>query len=353
MAAGGPVSGEDVLSIGLRLPPKPGRWLVPALAAVCALLAAASLVSGPVSLSAAAFADVLLGRGDDIARTIVLEIRLPRTVLALSIGATFGLLGAALQGMLRNPLSDPSLFGAPPAAAVGAVTVLSLGAADALSFWMPAAAIAGAFVSVFLLLAVAGPRAGMTTLILAGLAVSSLASALTSLALNLAPNPYAALEIAFWLLGSLEDRSAQHVVLALPFMLVAWAMVARDGPAFRALALGEEAAASLGVRLQALRLRVVLATAFGVGAAVAVAGAIGFVGLVAPHLVRPMVGHDPARVLLPSALTGAALLTASDILVRFIPSTGEIKLGVVTALIGVPFFLVLIARHRRLVEGGF
>lgn len=329
----------------------PGTAVNLVLGGLCLVLAVGSLALGRVGLPPSAFVDALLGRGEDVARTIVVDIRLPRTILALAIGGTFGLTGAALQGLLRNPLASESLFGAPPAAAFGAVAVLSLGLADALSFWLPAAAIAAAFVSVFLLIAVAGPRAGMTSLILAGLAVSALFSALTSLALNLAPNPYAALEIAFWLLGSLEDRSMRHVVIALPFMAVAALLVARDGPAFRALALGEEAAASLGVGLAGLRLRVVLATACGVGAAVAVAGGIGFVGLVAPHLVRPLVGHDPARVLLPSALAGAALLTAADILVRFVPATQEIRLGVVTALVGVPFFLVLIARNRHLVEG--
>lgn len=342
-AAGGPAVA--------RVPP-PGAALVPLLALACLALAVASLAFGAVSLPGSAVVDVFLGRGEDVARTIVLDIRLPRMILSLSIGATLGLTGAALQGLLRNPLASESLFGAPSAAAFGAVTVLSLGLADALSFWVPAAAIAGAFASIFLLIAVAGPRAGMTTLILAGLAVSSLAGALISLALNLAPNPYAALEIAFWLLGSLGDRSMRHVAIALPFMALAWVLIARDGSAFRVLTLGEEAAESLGVRVAALRLRVVLATACGVGAAVAVAGGVGFVGLVAPHLVRPLVGHDPARVLLPSALAGAALLTAADVLVRFVPATEEIRLGVVTALVGVPFFLVLIARHRSLVEGG-
>lgn len=332
---------------------RPGAWLVPVLAALCVLLGLASLASGPVAIPLPALLDVVTGGGDEVARTIVLDIRLPRSLLALAIGATLGLTGAALQGLLRNPLASESLFGAPSAAAFGAVTILSLGLADALSFWIPAAAIAAAFLSVFLLVAVAGPRAGMTTLILSGLAVSSLAGALTSLALNLAPNPYAALEIAFWLLGSLEDRSARHVVIALPFLVLSWMLVARDGPAFSTLALGEAAAASLGVRVAALRFRVVLATALGVGASVAVAGGVGFVGLIAPHLVRPLVGHDPARVLLPSALAGAALLTAADILVRFIPASQEIRLGVVTALIGVPFFLVMIARHRRLLDGGF
>jgi iron complex transport system permease protein len=174
---------------------------------------------------------------------------------------------------------------------------------------------------------------------------------MTALILNLAPNPFAALEIAFWLLGSLEDRSTDHLVIATPFFLASWLMLAANARAFRALTLGEDAAASLGVGLGRVRLMVVVGVAFGVGAAVAVAGSIGFVGLVAPHLVRRMVGSDPARVLLPGALAGAALLTAADIAVRVVPAAIEVKVGVVTALIGVPFFLAMIFSERRLLEG--
>ena len=227
------------------------------------------------------------------------------------------------------------------------MATISLGAVDSLSFGLPLAAIAGAFASVFLLLAVAGRNAGLLLVILAGLAVSSLAGAATALAMNLAPNPFAALEIAFWLLGSLEDRSVRHLALAAPFLLAGNALLLAQRHAFRALTLGEEAAGSLGVEVGRIRLLVILGVAVGVGAAVAVAGAIGFVGLVCPHLVRPLVGHDPGRVLLPSALAGACLLTAADVAVRVIPSTTDIKVGVLTALIGVPFFLALIVRERR------
>jgi iron complex transport system permease protein len=188
-------------------------------------------------------------------------------------------------------------------------------------------------------------------LILAGIAISSLAAAGTALALNLAPNPFAALEIAFWLLGSLQDRSMRHVLIALPFVVAGAALLMMDRRAFRALALGEEAAASLGFDLRAVRLRVVVGVAMAVGAGVAVGGTIGFVGLVAPHLVRPFVRHDPGRLLVPAALSGAAMLTAADVLVRLIPSQGEIGAGVVTALIGAPFFVALIMRRRSMLAG--
>jgi iron complex transport system permease protein len=320
--------------------------LVSLLVLLVAALFVASLAVGPVSVSPGSVLAALVGRGSEAARIIVVEIRLPRAILAFLIGATLGLSGAALQGLLRNPLAAPSLFGAPSAAAFGAVTVISFGLVDALSFALPIAAIAGALVSVGLLIIVAGPRASLLVLILAGLAVSSLAAAGTSLALNLAPNPFAALEIAFWLLGSLEDRSMRHVLIALPFMAVGVVLLMWDQRAFRALTLGEEAAASLGFDLNRIRLRVVAGVAAAVGAGVAVAGTIGFIGLVAPHLVRPFVGYDPGRLMVPATLSGAALLLAADIAVRLIPSQGEIKVGVLTALIGAPFFIVLIVRRR-------
>lgn len=318
---------------------------------VVGILFVASLAVGPVRLAPEAVLQAIVGDGDDSARIIVVDIRLPRALLALLIGGMLGLSGAALQGLLRNPLAAPSLFGAPAAASFGAVLVISYGLVDALSFALPAAAITGALLSVGLLILVAGPRAGLLVLILAGLAISSLAAAGTALVLNLAPNPFAALEIAFWLLGSLEDRSMRHVFIVLPFMLVGAALLMRDQNAFKALTLGEEAAESLGFRLRGVRLRVIAGVAAGVGAGVAVAGAIGFIGLVAPHLMRPFVQYDAGRLLLPATLCGAALLLAADIAVRLIPSSGEIKVGVLTGLIGAPFFIALIFRRRRELGG--
>lgn len=326
--------------------------VIAALVLLVVMLFLLSLAVGPVRLAPSTVIDALFGRGREEHRIIVQEIRLPRAILALAIGAILGLSGAALQGLLRNPLASPSLFGAPQSAAFGAVLMIAVGLADVRSFVLPVAAIAGSFVSVFVLLAVAGRNAGLLLLILAGLAISSLAGAATSLVMNLSPNPFAALEISFWLLGSLEDRSFRHVVLALPFIAAGAVILWSGRNAFRVLSLGEETAETLGVNVGRLRFAVIAGVALGVGGAVAVSGAIGFIGLVAPHLMRPLIGHDPGRLLLPSALTGAALLLAADIGVRIIPSTTDVKVGVLTAMIGVPFFLYLIVRERRALGGG-
>jgi iron complex transport system permease protein len=323
-----------------------------ALVVLVVLLALVSLGIGPVRLSPVTVIDALFVGGSDVQQVIVREIRLPRAILGFAIGAILGLSGAALQGLLRNPLASPSLFGAPQTAAFGAVLVIALGVADVRSYALPVAAITAAFASVFVLLAVAGRNAGLLILILAGLAISSLAGAATALVMNLSGNPFVVLEIAFWLLGSLEDRSFRHVLLALPFIVAGAIILLSQRNAFRALSLGEETAQSLGVDVGRLRLYVILGVALGVGGAVAVSGTIGFIGLVAPHLMRPLIGHDPARLLVPSALTGAALLLAADIAVRIIPSTSDIKVGVLTSIIGVPFFLYLIIRERRALGGG-
>jgi iron complex transport system permease protein len=329
--------------------------LLAVLAALIVALAILSLMVGPAALSPRAALAGLID-GDGVAGIIVRSIRLPRTILALLIGATLGLAGAALQGLLRNPLAEPALFGAPQAASAAASFVIAYGFAGATSFAVPLAGIAGALISIGGLVAVAGRRASLTVTLLAGLALASFAGAATALILNLAPTPYAALEIAFWLLGSLEDRSMDHLAIAAPFFGASWLLLALNAGAYRALTLGEDAAASLGVDIDRTRLMVVIGVALGVGAAVAVAGAIGFIGLVAPHLIRRRVGSDPARVCLPAALTGAALLTAADIAVRLVPANPtataiELKLGVVTALIGVPFFLAMIFSERRALEG--
>src|ERR1700691_3737838 len=323
-----------------------------ALVVLVVLLALVSLGIGPVRLSPVTVIDALFGSGSDVQQVIVREIRLPRAILGFAIGAILGLSGAALQGVLRTPLASPSLFGAPQSAAFGAVVMIAFGLADVRSYALPVAAIAAAFASVFVLLMVAGRNAGLLILILAGLSISSLAGAATALVMNLSSNPFVVLEIAFWLLGSLEDRSFRHVMLALPFIVAGAVILFHQRDAFRALSLGEETAQSLGVDVDRLRLLVITGVALGVGGGVAVSGTIGFIGLVAPHLVRPLIGHDPARLVVPSALTGAALLLAADIAVRIIPSTSDIKVGVLTSIIGVPFFLYLIMRERRALGGG-
>ena len=308
---------------------------------------AGSLLTGPSGLGAGAILGGLFSGGDEAAAVIAREVRLPRALLGLLIGATLGACGAALQGYLRNPLAEPGLIGISASAALGAVVALYFGFAAVLPLALPLGGLVGAALCVLLILALAGRAAGTMTLILAGIAVSSLAGALTALALSLAPSPYAALEIVFWMLGALTDRSLTHVWLAGPFLLVGLTLVLSVGRGLDALTLGEDAAESLGIRLATLRWRIVLGTALGIGAATAVAGIIGFVGLVVPHVLRPLVGHRPAPLLFASALGGALLTLVADIAVRVVLPGQEMKLGVLTALIGAPFFLWLVLHVRE------
>ncbi|MGF7162437.1 iron complex transport system permease protein [Rhodoligotrophos appendicifer] len=277
---------------------------------------------------------------------VLVELRLPRAVLGLLVGFTLGLAGAVMQGFLRNPLAEPGIIGVSGAAALGAVIIFYFGFAANLSLMVPVGGILTALAAGAMLFALAGRGAGTTTLILAGIAINSLGGALIALALNLSPSPYAAMEIMFWLMGSLADRSLEHVALALPFMLVGWALLFWTGRGLDALSLGEDTATSLGFHLPWLRAAVVGGTALCVGSAVAVSGAIGFIGLVVPHLMRPWVGHESRRLLLASGLAGAILTSLADIVVRLVPSQPELKLGVVTALVGAPFLFALIWRLR-------
>ena len=306
-----------------------------------------SLAAGPAPLGIADVAAALFGQGPEAAQIIVREIRLPRALLGVMIGASLGLSGAGLQGLLRNPLAEPGLIGASSMAALGGVIAMYFGFYTVFPLALPALAMLGALAAVALLLVLAGRDASSLTIILAGVAISSLGAALISLAINLSNNLFAVTEIVFWLMGSLADRSMDHVWLTLPFMVAGWLLIASCGRALDALTLGDDTAQSLGVDLRRTRFLMVAGTALSVGAGVAVSGAIGFVGLVVPHLLRPFVGHEPRRLLPASALGGAILLLLADVGVRLVPTAAELRLGVITALIGVPFFLFLIFRTRR------
>lgn len=310
------------------------------------LLFAASLLVGPAALGLGESLRALLTGTGDAVVLVMREIRLPRALLGMMVGATLGLSGAAMQGYLRNPLAEPGIVGISSSAALGAVIALQTGLAAAFPLALPLSALTGAAAAVLLILLLAGPRGGALALILAGIAISALAGALTSMVLNLSPNPFAAMEIVFWMMGSLADRSMLHVWLAAPFMAAGAVILLRLGRGLDALTLGEDAAASMGVNLMRLRWGVILGTALAVGASVAVAGAVGFVGLVVPHLLRPLVGARPSALLPASALGGAAMVLAADIAVRLIAPEQDLKLGVLTALIGAPFFLHLIWRLR-------
>jgi iron complex transport system permease protein len=324
----------------------PYPFAVSLLAGLTLALVALSICAGKVWFSPAEAWAALTTGAPDLGGAIVRELRAPRAVLAVLVGAALGLSGAALQGLLRNPLAEPGVLGISTGASLGAVLALYYGVSGAFALALPLAGLIGAAATTALVVALAA-RGGAIALILAGAAVSSFGGALVALALNLAPSPWAATEIMVWLMGSLADRAWSHVALAAPFIAAGSILLLAAGRSLDALSLGEETAESLGVRLPLLRLQIVGGAALAVGAATAVSGAIGFVGLVAGHLVRPLAQHVPSLVLPLAALAGASLVLAADIGVRLMPFGPEMKLGVVTALIGAPFFLLLILRARR------
>lgn len=321
--------------------------LIVILTALLIALFVTALVIGPADIGVWPSLNALL-TGDEGPMSLVMrEIRLPRALLAVMIGGSLGLAGAAMQGYLRNPLADPGLIGVSSSAALGAVLAIQTGLAASFAFALPLTALAGAVIGVFLVLVLAGPRGSSLTLILAGIAISALAGAFTSLVLNLSPNPFAANEMVFWMMGSLADRSMTHVWIALPLIVLGAGMLTTLSRGLDALTLGEDAAEAMGINLRRLRLTLIFGTAAVVGASTAVAGTIGFVGLVVPHLLRPLVNARPGRLLWASAFGGALMVLAADILVRVILPERDLKLGVVTALVGAPLFLHLIYRTRR------
>lgn len=307
------------------------------------LLALLSLMAGRVWVPFSAWAEHA-----DPRWAIIFELRAPRTLLAMIVGAALAMCGAALQGYTRNPLADPGVLGVSTMGALGAVLTIYFGLNLATPWVLPVAAISSAMLGVFLLLALSGLTQSIITFVLAGVILQSVAGSAVALALSLAPNPWATQEIVEWLLGSLADRSMDEVKIALPFVAIGLGVIYFGvRRALDALALGEASAASLGVDLQRTRLWLALGVGLATGASVAVTGVISFVGLIVPHLMRPLVGGEPGRLLIPSAIGGAALVLAADILVRMTPAAAEVKLGVAMSALGGPFFLAMLIGMRR------
>lgn len=307
-----------------------------------------SLSVGDLPYNAAQLTEAFLHKGDEARALILWEIRLPRTLLAVLVGAGLGASGAALQGYLRNPLADPGIVGISASAGLGAVAALYFGL-TAVSFWaLPMAAMAGAGLGAGVLIVLSRHEASITSVILGGVALSSLSVALTALMMNLSPNPWALSEIAYWLMGSVADRSFAELGFAAPLIVAGIGVLSLTGPALNALSLGEDAAQSLGVSSMRTGRLVVLGTLLCVGAGVAVSGSIGFVGLAAPHILRPFLGAKPGGLIWPAALVGALLLLWADILARALSGPGTpLYLGVTTALLGAPFFLYLVIKHKK------
>ncbi|NQD38571.1 iron ABC transporter permease [Permianibacter sp. IMCC34836] len=331
------------------------RWLPALLLVAIALLLLLSMSIGSVALPWSELLSQLWHGHESVNTIIVTEIRLPRALLAAAVGAVLGLSGAALQGLFRNPLAESGLVGVSSCASLGAVIALYYGFSQFAWWVMPGFGMAGALLAVLALFVLAGRGSSITGLLLAGVAINAFAGACIALALNFAPNPYAMSEMVYWLLGSFSNRTLNELLFALPFLLLGSVLVWRQRRFLDALSLGEETAQTLGFSLPRSRLLLVMGIAASVGAAVAVSGSIGFVGLLVPHLMRPLVGHQPGRLLSLSALAGAVLLLIADICVQLVArfsaitggATAELKIGVVTALFGAPFFLLLIVRLRH------
>ncbi|MEN9855040.1 MAG: hypothetical protein RLZZ157_166 [Pseudomonadota bacterium] len=288
----------------------------------------------------------LLLQGDVGDRLVVWSIRLPRALAALVTGVALGLAGAALQGLLRNPLAEPGVLGVSASASLCATIVIYFGLAPLWAWAVPVAAIVGALLATGFLAFVALRVGSAVSLILVGVGLSSFAGAVMALAMNFAPNPFALSDLVNWMGGSVANRSFEDLGLTVPFIALGCLVLMRVRHGLSALTLGEEAALGVGLDVRALRLWVVAGTGLVVGGSVGLAGAIGFVGLICAHLVRPLVQHDPARTLLPAGLLGGLVLLCADILVRVVPSPSELKLGVVAALIGAPVFVWIAARSQ-------
>ncbi len=314
-----------------------------ALAAVIAI--ALSALTGPVATQPGESLRALFGLSDDPLTTmIVTEIRLPRALAAFVAGAALGLSGAALQGLLRNPLAEPGVLGVSAMASLGAVTAIYFGLAAAAAWTTQAFAAGFALLSTVILYAIGANRVSATTLILVGVGLSSFAGALTALAMNLAPNPFSLSDLVNWLLGSVANRSFGDLAATAPLFLIGSILVFASGAGLRALTLGEEAALGVGLNLKRTRALVIVGASLLAGGAVALAGAIGFVGVVAAHVVRPLCRHDPQRILAPAAMLGGLMLASADLAVRLLPFAQELKLGVAAALIGAPAFIFIAAR---------
>ncbi len=317
---------------------------------VLLVLLALALTVGPVDIDLGKATQDWFNDQTTIESLILFDVRMPRALLALLIGVTLGLAGASLQGLLRNPLAEPGIIGVSNGAALGAVIVFYYGLAGIGWFLLPLGGLIGALVAVTIIFLLVGQSRSIITLILAGIAINAIGGAFIALALNFAESPYAMQEIVFWLLGSVANRSVNELYIALPFMLVGWGMMLYCGRFLNALTLGEETAKSMGFNVVRLRLVLILGVTASVGAAVSVAGNIAFVGLVVPHLIRPFVAYEPRRLLLASGVAGGILLLLADIAVQIMSEHGEMKLGVITSLVGAPFFLFLILKSRNVLQ---
>ncbi len=324
------------------------RWINPTLTllSLTAIICACCIGSTPLGFER--IIQAFIGSGETGDQIVIWEIRLPRALAAFLVGASLGISGAALQGLLRNPLAEPGVLGVSAFGSVAGIASISLGLVAVSPIVLPVAVIAGAMIATSLIAIAAIWTRSVVTLILIGVGASSFAGAVTSLLVNFAPNPFSLAEMMNWVLGSVANRSFYDIALVFPFLVIGLTFLLFASRGLSVLTLGEETAHGVGLNLLRQRILTVTGAGIATGASVALAGAIGFVGIVAPHLVRPLVGYDPSRTLIPSALLGGTMLVLADIAIRILPSTNELKLGVVVAMIGAPIFILVVVQRREL-----
>ncbi len=311
------------------------------------LIAFISLFIGKINLINVIFLIDDKNQSLELFKILFWEIRLPRTMLALLAGFSMGICGAAMQGLFRNPLADPGIIGVTASAGLGSVLVLYFGLANVIYFALPLGGIFGAAIAVLIIHLIIKKNVSILVIILSGIAINTFSSSMTSLALNLAPSPYAAYEIMFWLMGSVADRDIRDVMLIAPFAISGWFIIIYSRNWLTVLTLGEETAQSIGLNIKKYRSQMILGSALCVGSVVSITGGISFIGLVVPHLLRPLFGYNPSLLLIPSGIGGAIMLLLADIFIRSLNISPELQIGVVTAIIGAPFFIYLILYMRR------
>ena len=326
------------------------------LLALVLLVALVSLSLGPVDIPTSHVAWIILsslgfevpefGRTEEL---VIDQIRLPRIVVGASVGMALGVAGATMQGLFRNPMADPGIIGVSAGGALGAVVAIASGTAAMFFLALPVFAFVGAMAAAFLVYGIAavGGRFSMATLLLAGVAVNAFLGAIVSAIIIVLPDNEALREILFWLAGGLDSRSWEHVRIATPLIVASTAILLLMSRDLNLLMLGDDEARSMGVRVGATRVLMLAAAALATGAAVAVSGTIAFVGLVIPHVLRLVLGPDN-RVLIPlSALAGAVFVILADTVARTIIEPAEFRVGILTAFVGAPFFILLLIKNKR------
>ena len=316
-------------------------WLYAAAFALIAL----SVSLGPYKIDWAQLAFDVVRNNQTMDTIVFFELRIPRTIMCILTGIALGTGGAALQTLLRNPLAEPSIIGISSSAALGAVLVMSFQLHLVSLFFMPVGAIIFSMAAATLLVFISRTSHDHVTILLVGVGISLLSGAATSFLLSISDNPYAVNEIVFWMLGSLSNVSNDDLLLAVPFALSGALLMLSTAPAQNYFVFGGEVAASSGINVKTLRAKVILGASLGVGGVTAIIGMVGFIGLLSPHIVRPFVGNEPRRTLIWSPVVAAALVLAADIAIRLLPTTSELRLGVVTTLIGAPLFLYVIFKR--------